>query len=138
MRIDYFNESYCSKAYVVFEDNTTLWWLKFLKKDFRHCYILIPNKAMDSWLEINPMSNQLFIKHYEFSKDTDYALYLNLICKKHVLSFDIVSAPMKCAPLAFFTCVEFTKRFFGFHNRFIITPYQLYKKIKSSRKKVLT
>lgn len=138
MRIDWFSESYFSKVYVVFENNTTLWWLKFLKKDFRHCYVLIPNKTMDSWLEINPMSNQLFVKQYEFANNVNYARYQNLIYKKHVLEVDVLSAPIKCAPLGVFTCVEFVKRFLGIHSRFVVTPFQLYKKIKSCRKKVLT
>lgn len=28
--------------YVVFQDETSLWWLRLLKPGFRHCYVLYP------------------------------------------------------------------------------------------------
>ena len=33
-----------SEVYVVFEDTDSIWWLKFLKKGFRHCYVLLTSR----------------------------------------------------------------------------------------------
>lgn len=127
-----------SDAYVVFEDNTNLWWLKFLKKGYRHCYILLRLQNTNLWLEINPMSNQLFLLLHADSLELDYISYLKNKKLSTVLEIEIQDAPIKCAPIGFFTCVELVKRIIGIHSFFTITPYQLMNKIKKCRKKVLT
>ena len=38
------------KAYVVFTDNTDLWWLRLLKPSFRHCYLLLSGRGGRFWL----------------------------------------------------------------------------------------
>ena len=119
---------YYAKGYVVFEDNTTLWWLKFLKKGFRHCYIIIClSKSKDIWLELNPMSNQVYIFEHESMLRLDYLNHIKKHKKSKILEVDFKQAPLKCAQLGIFTCVEFVKRIMGIHRVSIITPYQLYK-----------
>ena len=34
--------------YVVFSDHTDLWWLKFLRRGFRHCFVII--RLGDVWI----------------------------------------------------------------------------------------
>ena len=121
-------------VYVVFEDNTSLWWLRFLKRGFRHCkmYIKITQTA---YLEINPMSNQMFIFLHIFEKRSEF---LRVIHKSDYIRIKIRGAKLKCAPLGAFTCVEVVKRVLGIHNFFVFTPYQLYKFLSGCRKKVLT
>ena len=93
------------KAYVIFTDNTDLWWLRLLKPGFRHCYLLLSGRGGRCWL---------------------------LRCYENCLIFPvkIKNAPRKCAPPGFFTCVEMVKRVLGIHDFRVITPYQLYKKLK--------
>jgi len=121
-------------AFVVFEDNTTLWWLKFLKRGFRHCkmYIKITKKI---YIEINPLSNQMFIFMHVFEKESEFN---KVIHRKIYLKTKVKDAPLKTAPFGVFTCVEAIKRAVGIHKFSIITPYQLYRYILSCRKKVLT
>ena len=47
-------------VYVVFEDGTSLWWLRFLRHNYRHCraFIKITPKI---YIELNPLSNQMFL-----------------------------------------------------------------------------
>lgn len=47
------------KAYVIFTDNTDLWWLRLLKPGFRHCYLLLSGRGGRCWLELNPCSDQI-------------------------------------------------------------------------------
>lgn len=49
------------KAYVVFTDNTDLWWLRLLKPGFRHCYLLLSGRGGRCWLELNPCSDQIAV-----------------------------------------------------------------------------
>ena len=58
MRLDIFSPKTYDVCYVVFSDNTSLWWLKLLKPGFRHCYIILKIKNSGLWVELNPYSNQ--------------------------------------------------------------------------------
>ena len=127
-----------SEVYVVFEDTDSIWWLKFLKKGFRHCYVLLTSRENNLMILLNPRSNQTDIQLFH-NCDIDNAIRLFTSCKEHtILRVHMTQSPLKCAPIMFFTCVEFVKRILGIHDFAIITPYQLYKKIKNSRKKILT
>lgn len=127
MRNSGFQSGYFFNGYVVFENNTSLWWLRFLKKGYRHCYMLICiSKKYNLWLELNPMSNQLYIFKHESLLGLDYITHLKTSKKVTVLPVEFYQAPLKCAPLGLFTCVEFVKRILGIHKFSIITPYQLY------------
>ncbi len=137
-----YDDVYFRHGYVVFEDNTTLWWLRLLKRGFRHCYVLIKLRGgKNSWLEINPLSNQLVVSEHYSSSEEDYPVRLRRCRACRVIAVNFARAPLKCAPLGIFSCVEFVKRIVGIHCFSIFTPYQLYKKLKKSqncRKKVLT
>lgn len=123
------------EAYVVFVDNVSLWWLRFLKKGFRHCYVVLKLNRGTHWIELNPYSNQLILKEFYISEKSDELFILNEDKNIKICKVKIENAPLKCAPLGFFTCVEFIKRIIGIHNVMIITPYQLYKKLKVVGKK---
>ncbi len=118
------------KCYVVFVDNVSLWWRRFLKKGFRHCYVIF---ELDNGkcLEINPMSNRMLVVVHGFN----YLSYLKN--EQKAIIIECVLQPLKpfAAPLSFLTCVGITKRILGFYSRKIITPYQLFKKLKSVGKK---
>lgn len=119
-----------TKTYVVFTNTTGLWWLKFLKSGFRHCYLLFSMQNGRKWLEINPYSNQVVISLHRFDEPQSIEDILQIRGDNLSCAVQIKNAPQKCAPLGFFTCVELVKRVLGIHSARIITPYQLYKKLK--------
>lgn len=123
------------EAYVVFVDNVSLWWLRFLKKGFRHCYVILKLNGCSHWIELNPYSNQLMLKEYWSREESNKLFLLDKDDNMRICKVKIESAPLKCAPLGFFTCVEFIKRIVGIHNVMILTPYQLYKKLQVVGKK---
>lgn len=123
------------KAYVVFVDNVSLWWLKLLKPGFRHCYLLFSSFNDRVWIEINPYSNQTKVQIYDFGDSLSYNLAVAAQKDCTVCEVCIVNAPPKCAPLGFFSCVEMVKRVLGMHSLLVITPFQLYKIIKVVGKK---
>ncbi|MDR1694568.1 MAG: hypothetical protein LBR70_05215 [Lactobacillaceae bacterium] len=135
MRAEDFIYENIKSVYVVFVDETSLWWLRFLKKGFRHCYIIIEIDNGMTWVEINPMSNKMFINFYKFVCSYDYIGLLKSKLDAIIYKAEVNDVGVKTAPLALFTCVEAAKRMLGIHDRFIITPYQLYKKIKVVGKK---
>ncbi len=127
---------FISHIYVVFTDNTSLWWLKPLRRGFRHCYILARIAPNNLWLELNPMSNQTFIFIRSLTEDLNYFQKLRHEgCK--IVRLKVQAAELRPAPLNIFSCVEFVKRVVGIHKFSIITPYQLYKNILVNRNKFL-
>lgn len=137
-----FRQEYIQKVYVVFVDNTSLWWLKFLKKGFRHCYIIFQlGNNPQLLIELNPMSNQFYVFKHISHLGCDYIFHLKQQDNIKIIPIDIKQAELKTAPIGIFSCVEFVKRVLGIHSFWLFTPYQLYKfltKTKNSRKKVLT
>ena len=125
---------YGKTAYIVFEDNTSLWWLKFLKPGFRHCKIFV-RISKSLYFEVNPLSNQMFVFLHYFEKESEFK---KVIHNNKFIKTKISDAPLKTAPIGIFTCVEAVKRIIGIHNFFIITPFQLYIFLSGCRKKVLT
>ncbi|MDD4556771.1 MAG: hypothetical protein PHE89_05560 [Alphaproteobacteria bacterium] len=124
-----------SEYYVVFIDETSLWWLRFLKKGFRHCYLLFQIDEGMTWVEANPMSNRFFFCTYSFCEKVDYIAELKKQMNCEIILQKVENVGLKIAPLSFFSCVEFVKRSLGIHSFWTITPYQLYKKLKIVGKK---
>ena len=75
MRLDIFAAGVYSECYVVFADNTSLWWLKLLKPGFRHCYVILRLYKTGRWLELNPLSNQFLAAIYDYPPDFDFPGY---------------------------------------------------------------
>ena len=123
-----------STAYVVFENNVTLWWLHILRKGYRHCKIYV-QMSEKIYLEVNPLSNQTFIFLHFFE---NHAEFKKVIHKSCFIKTKIMQSELKSAPIGAFTCVEVVKRILGIHNFWIITPLQLYNFLIGCRKKVLT
>ncbi len=135
MRKSLFEAGYFNKGYVVFEQDSSLWWLRFLKPGFRHCYLLVQLSSQpEKWLEINPMSNQIYVFLHTNPLNLSYICHLQKTTNSHIIAVDFAQAPLKCAPFAPFTCVEFVKRVLGIHKFSVFTPYKLYKYLCNTKK----
>lgn len=135
MRQSLFDNASFSKGWVIFEHDNSIWWLRFLRRGFRHCYVILEfhtNEGTRFYVELNPMSNQIYAFIHNSALEIDYISYLQKQEYIHICEFRFQASPLKCAPFSAFTCVEFVKRILGIHDFRIITPYQLYKKINNN------
>lgn len=111
-----------TRAWVVFSGKADMAWLKILRPGFRHCYILLNDGS--HWVSLDPLSSYTDIHVHHVPAAFNFPLWLK--DRGH----DVIPAPLKRkpkeAPWSLFTCVEAVKRVLGIHNRFIITPWQLY------------
>ncbi len=112
-------------AWVVFSGETDLPYLKILKSGFRHCFILLNDGQR--WMSIDPLSPYMDIQIYHHI-ESEFCLpdWLKVRGYK-VVKTQINKQHNKPAPWMFFTCVESIKRILGIHNRYILTPWQLYR-----------
>lgn len=119
-------------AWVVFTGETDIRWLKVLKSGFRHCFLVLNDGQR--WMSVDPLSPYTDIQIYhhieakfplpDWLKARGYKVVQASVNKKH----------KKEAPWMVCTCVEVIKRILGIHNRFLITPWQLYRHLHKNKK----
>ena len=120
-------------VWVVFSGETDLPWLKFLKDGFRHCFVLINDGQR--WVSVDPLSpyTEIMVYHH-VSPSFDLPSWLENRGYK-VVKASIEREHKKQAPVMIFTCVEAIKRLLGLHNRFVFTPWQLYRALSNENSK---
>jgi hypothetical protein len=103
----------CSKVYVIFEKAKTLGFLRyFLHPEISHCYIVF--RDGDKWMKYNTT--------------VDYVDISELI---EINGIIVSTSKLESEghPICLNTCVSAVKRFIGLRDNFILTPYQLYKRL---------
>jgi hypothetical protein len=116
-------------GYAVFSDENTVWFLKALKRGFRHCALIIRDEARPrAWLVVDPLSDQLLIDAVAPPENApDLPTQLEQAgCRLVRVSVPAHGARGK-AVFSPFTCVEVVKRMLGVRGLNILTPYQLYR-----------
>lgn len=112
-----------SEAWVVFSGEADLWWLRVLKRGFRHCFVIARDEK--NWIVLDPLSPHLEVSVLPLPRSFDLPGWLQKQNLK-VLQAPIQRHHNKAAPFNMFSCVEVIKRFLGIHVRRIMTPWQLY------------
>lgn len=111
-------------AVVAFSGAAPLWWLHLLRPGFRHCFVLV--RIDSGWLLLDPLSHRIALALLPAGADPA-AHYRAL---GHVtLTVPVALPPRRPAPFAPFTCVEAVKRVLGLHDRFVLTPWQLFRRL---------
>lgn len=123
MKTDLLDSKPRQNAWVVFTGQADLPWLKLLKPGFRHCFVALHDGR--HWLTLDPLSPHMEAQIHNLPPEFDLPRLLKaegLTVIRTKLHHD----HRRPAPLMLFTCVEAVKRILGIHNRFILTPWQLY------------
>ncbi|MCK6417818.1 MAG: hypothetical protein L6Q57_02625 [Alphaproteobacteria bacterium] len=124
-----FSQLQAMRAWVVFSGETDLPWLGILKRGFRHCFVILHDGRQ--WISVDPMAHSLDICAHPLPGDFDLPGWLRARGHK------VVAAPLarvrREAPWMPLTCVEVVKRILGLHQRFILTPWQLYRYLVDGR-----
>jgi len=110
----------------MFSDNTDIWWLRWLRRGFRHCFIAFNDGR--HWITLDPLSHRIEITVQDVPADFDLASYYRNMGMRCVLA-QLMPTPLRCAPPGLFTCVETVKRALGIQSPIIVTPHQLYRHI---------
>lgn len=117
------------KYWIVFSDNADWWPLRFLRKGFRHCHVVMQDNG-GLWLAFDPMLNYLHLETFSYLQpDFDLPEWLR---QRGFMVIEVVAdhSRKRPAPLRPLTCVEAVKRLIGLHDRTIFTPWQLYKRLQ--------
>jgi len=99
--------------YVVFEKAKTLSFLRyFLHNEISHCYVIWHDG--EKWMKYNTT-----VDYVDICELTEVGGIIIPITKQDT----------EGSPICFNTCVSAVKRYIGLRDKFIFTPYQLYKRL---------
>ncbi len=119
-------------AVVVFSGETALWWVRFLKPGFRHCFVMLRRRGQ--WVYLDALSHQTHldvIGPYPLRpllKDLSRQGYRYRLIRPR-------TANKKAQAWRPFTCVEAIKRALGYHKPWVLTPWQLWQWIGADRRR---
>ena len=108
-------------AYVAFGGHRTRWWMRFLKKGFCHCALLLGNGR--DWILIDPL---VHLTDVIVLKNTSAPSILRKNGYRLIRTTPVIP-PISGVRFRPLTCVEVVKRFLGINQSKIWTPYQLFK-----------
>jgi hypothetical protein len=115
-------------VYVVFCDSDVLWWQIFLKKGYRHCFLILADKA-NNYLFIDTTDNRIIFNLLESDKNDNIAelcASLNATLLKIPMVKIMDNIKKRKAPMSVLNCVQLIKRILGIHKRNILTPWNLF------------
>ena len=118
------------KIIIVFVDETECTCLRWLKRGFRHCFAAIQHQ--DYWIICDSLKTKIEISMIRIPMDFNICKFYSerghtvLIGRKDTDNYKKQIYP------EFLTCVSVAKRIIGIQCYFILTPWQLFKKLTES------
>ncbi|MBD5405002.1 hypothetical protein HDR59_00450 [bacterium] len=110
-------------VWVVFSPFTTLWYLKFLRVGFKHCFVILEDNGY--FFIVDPLASKIELMSFHILGDRLINEFKNL--GMNVVKVSINKENSASWKFGIFTCVEVVKRILGISSLRVITPYQLYK-----------
>ncbi|MBD5398135.1 hypothetical protein HDR60_01350 [bacterium] len=110
-------------VWVVFSPVTTLWYLRFLRVGFKHCFLILEDNGY--FFIVDPLSSKIELMSFHILGDKLIKELEN--CDMKVVKAFINENVPSSWKFGIFTCVEVVKRILGISSLRVITPYQLYK-----------
>lgn len=120
-----------SSCVVVFVDNNHIWWLRWLRRGFRHCFaILIGDQGC---VVVDPLSHCTRITLLPPMTGQEVADFYAQ--HGHAVVTPLSPCPRRLAPIRPYSCVEAVKRILGLRDPRCWTPWQLFLKLNKGRTK---
>lgn len=112
------------EIYVVFTDQTDIRVLRFLRRGFRHCYVLFCFDGL--WICVDPLLHKTEVMRLDLPENFTLQQWLEQQGDRVVRVTKTEPEPRILFPMPI-SCVESIKRILGLQRAAIITPWQLYK-----------
>lgn len=117
------------EALVVFVDESGLRCLRWLRRGFRHCFVAVRRDT--AWVICDPLSHRTDLTIIDGFTGEQLAFWYRSHGFQVVLTH-VRPCPRRLAPLRPYTCVEAVKRVLGMHAPWVLTPWQLYRRLSPS------
>jgi hypothetical protein len=120
------------KAYIIYEDSKA-WYLKFFKRGFKHCFIVAQCMySADQFMVIDYRPWQIRTRIIDKADLT--VLLMMSVNKGHTVQDTFIRdrKPQDSYALASINCVTTVKRVLGLKAPWVLTPFQLFNKLKET------
>lgn len=109
---------------VIFSDDTDVWWLKGLRRGYRHCFVV--TETIAGWVSVDPL---LYRTEIIGLGDIPREMLEDWLKSEGYIIVPATIAPLKKQiwPRPAFSCVGHIKRILGITAPTVLTPWQLYK-----------
>ncbi len=121
-------------ALVGFVDRSGIRWLRWLRRGFRHCYVVV--RCGDDWVLVDPLVQQTVVRVLKADPAADLAGWLRSRGHRVVVT-RIARAPPRLAPIRPYTCVEAVKRVLGLRAWWVVTPWLLHRHLAGGRNSMM-
>lgn len=111
------------EIHVVFTDQTDLWWLKFLRRGYRHCFVLI--RFADIWITVDALAHKTEIMRIDLPDVFTLIGWMESQGDR-VVRVPVIKGIDKPLLPSLFSCVESVKRVIGIRAPLVMTPWQLF------------
>jgi len=111
------------KYFVIFSDGTTLWYLRGLKKGFRHLALLSEEGVL-----IDPLAARIEVRRVEVESFLEHCRTRGFT----IIETEESAQERRGFAFGIFTCVEVAKRILNISAPLTLTPYGLYRLLKKS------
>jgi hypothetical protein len=111
-------------ALVVFADHADCAWLTFLRRGFRHCFVVL--RAGSLWLACEPLTDRIELDALALPPGFDLAAFYAGQGHRVIQGCRPRSRPRQAFAPAPLTCVTVVKRLLGIRAPWVWTPWQLY------------
>lgn len=118
-------------AIVVFVGETQVKFLRWLRCDFRHCFIVV--RSGEYWIACDPLSHYVALTVLPPCQIAELASFFQQRGNRVIATTATIPQPA-LAPLRPFTCVEVVKRILGLRAPWVFTPWQLYNQLARGSK----
>jgi hypothetical protein len=111
-------------ALVVFADHADCAWLTFLRRGFRHCFVVL--RAGPLWLACEPLTDRIELDALALPRGFDLAAFYAEQGHRVLQGWRPPPGPRQAFAPAPLTCVTVVKRLLGIRAPRVWTPWQLY------------
>ena len=119
-----------NKFIIVFVDRTECFYIRWLKRGFRHCFVII--QYDDHLIICDPLKNKIEISSINIINQFDICQFYHRIGHNVLVGDFIISGKFRFSMPEIITCVVTVKRIIGLRKLRVITPWQLFKYLKKN------
>jgi len=111
-------------AMVVFVDGTECYWLRGLRRGFRHCFVAL--RHGEAWLICDSLKSHMELTLLDLPRSVDLGRHYADQGHRVLIGRTGLRAPRPSVPLTPLTCVSVAKRLLAIRAAWVWTPCQLF------------
>ncbi len=118
-------------ALVVFSDRTGIWWMRLLRRGYRHCFVILPGEVAGArcWVLADSLPNRVALQLVDTESLIRLLRHLVRRGDRVVPVRAVRRPPARRRRMRPFSCVELSVRLLGLQSLNVLTPYGFFRSL---------